>query len=226
MGGSFPYYASDSNDCKAWKLAATVCTTAPVAYYDNLGVCGLRARPAARSSPPLSCVERPPSHRGFTLLSARAQTGPATSPEDSVARTVRYGLLLSPVPRRRFAAPRARRRPPPSPSTPALAGARLPQASAPTARSPHSTAAPAARPPAMPAPAATGPSRCATATTRSRTTRSASAARRAARGTTSPPAAATPAGRRRGLTTILPAHAPRRRARPPGWGIITTPHSF
>jgi hypothetical protein len=33
VGGSFPFMAADSVSCKAWKLAATVCTTAPGLYY-------------------------------------------------------------------------------------------------------------------------------------------------------------------------------------------------
>jgi hypothetical protein len=32
MGGFYPYNTGDSNQCRAWKLAATVCTTAPVQY--------------------------------------------------------------------------------------------------------------------------------------------------------------------------------------------------
>ncbi|MEI8256018.1 MAG: MopE-related protein, partial [Deltaproteobacteria bacterium] len=32
LGGIYPYNAGDSNACRAWKLAATVCTTAPVQY--------------------------------------------------------------------------------------------------------------------------------------------------------------------------------------------------
>ena len=32
LGGSYPYNAGDSIICRAWKLAATVCTTAPVGY--------------------------------------------------------------------------------------------------------------------------------------------------------------------------------------------------
>lgn len=32
MGGRYPYNTGDSNNCRAWKLAATVCTTAPVGY--------------------------------------------------------------------------------------------------------------------------------------------------------------------------------------------------
>jgi hypothetical protein len=31
-GGSYPYNAGDSNACRAWKLAATICTTQPTAY--------------------------------------------------------------------------------------------------------------------------------------------------------------------------------------------------
>jgi hypothetical protein len=32
MGGMYPYNTGDSVQCRAWKLAATVCTTQPVAY--------------------------------------------------------------------------------------------------------------------------------------------------------------------------------------------------
>jgi hypothetical protein len=32
LGGTYPYNAGDSAACRAWKLAATVCTTEPVAY--------------------------------------------------------------------------------------------------------------------------------------------------------------------------------------------------
>jgi hypothetical protein len=32
LGGRYPYNVGDSPACRAWKLAATVCTTQPVAY--------------------------------------------------------------------------------------------------------------------------------------------------------------------------------------------------
>ena len=32
VGGSYPYYQSDSFPCRAWKLAATICTTQPTVY--------------------------------------------------------------------------------------------------------------------------------------------------------------------------------------------------
>ncbi len=35
MGGRYPYITGDSNACRAWKLAATVCTTPPTAYSDS-----------------------------------------------------------------------------------------------------------------------------------------------------------------------------------------------
>jgi hypothetical protein len=35
LGGTYPYNAGDSAACRAWKLAATVCTTQPVAYSGN-----------------------------------------------------------------------------------------------------------------------------------------------------------------------------------------------
>ena len=35
LGGRYPYNTGDSNACRAWKLAATVCTTQPAAYTDN-----------------------------------------------------------------------------------------------------------------------------------------------------------------------------------------------
>ncbi|MFO0645981.1 MAG: hypothetical protein U0326_07065 [Polyangiales bacterium] len=35
LGGSYPYNTGDSNACRAWKLAATVCTTEPTAYSDT-----------------------------------------------------------------------------------------------------------------------------------------------------------------------------------------------
>jgi hypothetical protein len=34
LGGSYPYNTGDSNACRAWKLAATVCTTQPTMYTD------------------------------------------------------------------------------------------------------------------------------------------------------------------------------------------------
>ena len=34
-GGSFPFNTTDSAPCKAWKAAATLCTTQPTAYYSN-----------------------------------------------------------------------------------------------------------------------------------------------------------------------------------------------
>ena len=36
-GGYFPFITGDSLACKAWKLAATICTTAPTDYYDGAG---------------------------------------------------------------------------------------------------------------------------------------------------------------------------------------------
>jgi len=39
-GGTYPYLAGDSLACKAWKLAATVCTTEPTNYYSNTGATG------------------------------------------------------------------------------------------------------------------------------------------------------------------------------------------
>jgi hypothetical protein len=33
-GGYYPYNTGDSNGCRAWKLAATICTTQPVMYSD------------------------------------------------------------------------------------------------------------------------------------------------------------------------------------------------
>jgi len=35
QGGMYPYNMGDSLACRAWKLAATVCTTMPVAYFGN-----------------------------------------------------------------------------------------------------------------------------------------------------------------------------------------------
>jgi hypothetical protein len=35
QGGQYPYIMGDSNACRAWKLAATVCTTMPTPYIDN-----------------------------------------------------------------------------------------------------------------------------------------------------------------------------------------------
>jgi hypothetical protein len=35
QGGQYPYNLGDSLACRAWKLAATVCTTMPVAYFGN-----------------------------------------------------------------------------------------------------------------------------------------------------------------------------------------------
>ena len=35
LGGFYPYNTGDTAGCRAWKLAATVCTTAPTAYSDN-----------------------------------------------------------------------------------------------------------------------------------------------------------------------------------------------
>jgi hypothetical protein len=35
LGGTYPYNTGDSNACRAWKLAATVCTTQPQPYSDN-----------------------------------------------------------------------------------------------------------------------------------------------------------------------------------------------
>ena len=35
QGGQYPYNMGDSNACRAWKLAATVCTTEPAAYFGN-----------------------------------------------------------------------------------------------------------------------------------------------------------------------------------------------
>jgi hypothetical protein len=32
LGGSYPYNLHDSDNCRAWKLAATICTTEPVSY--------------------------------------------------------------------------------------------------------------------------------------------------------------------------------------------------
>jgi len=32
LGGFYPFNTGDSNACRAWKLAATVCTTMPLAY--------------------------------------------------------------------------------------------------------------------------------------------------------------------------------------------------
>jgi hypothetical protein len=32
LGGMYPYNAGDGVECRAWKLAATVCTTMPIAY--------------------------------------------------------------------------------------------------------------------------------------------------------------------------------------------------
>lgn len=34
LGGTYPYNAADTADCRAWKLAATVCTTEPMMYVD------------------------------------------------------------------------------------------------------------------------------------------------------------------------------------------------
>lgn len=34
LGGSYPFNAGDANACRAWKLAATVCTTEPMMYID------------------------------------------------------------------------------------------------------------------------------------------------------------------------------------------------
>src|SRR5450759_2113064 len=34
-GGNYPYNTGDSNACRAWKLAATICNTEPTAYYDT-----------------------------------------------------------------------------------------------------------------------------------------------------------------------------------------------
>jgi len=33
LGGFYGYNAGDSDACRAWKLAATVCTTEPTAYF-------------------------------------------------------------------------------------------------------------------------------------------------------------------------------------------------
>lgn len=35
LGGSFPWNTGDNLACRAWKLAATVCTTPPTAYFGN-----------------------------------------------------------------------------------------------------------------------------------------------------------------------------------------------
>ena len=35
LGGSYPYNSGDSNACRAWKLAATVCTSQPTLYSDT-----------------------------------------------------------------------------------------------------------------------------------------------------------------------------------------------
>jgi len=35
LGGQYPYNTGDSNACRAWKLAATVCTTEPTMYSDT-----------------------------------------------------------------------------------------------------------------------------------------------------------------------------------------------
>ena len=35
LGGTYPFNTGDSNACRAWKLAATVCTTMPVMYFDT-----------------------------------------------------------------------------------------------------------------------------------------------------------------------------------------------
>jgi hypothetical protein len=35
LGGRYPYNTGDSAACRAWKLAATVCTTQPVPYVGN-----------------------------------------------------------------------------------------------------------------------------------------------------------------------------------------------
>ena len=35
LGGRYPYNIGDSNACRAWKLAATVCTTQPTLYTDT-----------------------------------------------------------------------------------------------------------------------------------------------------------------------------------------------
>ncbi|MFO0608505.1 MAG: hypothetical protein U0324_35395 [Polyangiales bacterium] len=35
QGGQYPYIMGDSNGCRAWKLAATVCTTQPTLYNDR-----------------------------------------------------------------------------------------------------------------------------------------------------------------------------------------------
>jgi hypothetical protein len=34
-GGTYPYNTGDRNACRAWKLAATVCTTPPTLYSDT-----------------------------------------------------------------------------------------------------------------------------------------------------------------------------------------------
>jgi hypothetical protein len=34
LGGTYPYMSGDSPACRAWKLAATVCTSMPTPYYD------------------------------------------------------------------------------------------------------------------------------------------------------------------------------------------------
>jgi hypothetical protein len=34
-GGRYPYITGDSDACRAWKLAATICTTVPVQYSDT-----------------------------------------------------------------------------------------------------------------------------------------------------------------------------------------------
>ena len=36
LGGSYPYNTGDSAPCRAWKLAATVCTTMPVPYGTDM----------------------------------------------------------------------------------------------------------------------------------------------------------------------------------------------
>jgi hypothetical protein len=35
LGGRYPYNTGDTLACRAWKLAATVCTTQPTMYYDT-----------------------------------------------------------------------------------------------------------------------------------------------------------------------------------------------
>ena len=35
LGGTYPFNTGDTAACRAWKLAATICTTEPVAYFGN-----------------------------------------------------------------------------------------------------------------------------------------------------------------------------------------------